>query len=166
MPQYVDFLLCRYNCQLTSCQSPAKLIVIGSAAVDITAHADPVPGKARSNNHAHTTTPGVVSLTSGGVGRNVAEAAQRVLASYSSDLSQATLLVSPIGEDEFGNLLQANATRVGMRTDGFIKVPTGRTAVCNMLLDSAGNLTGGVADMEVVSSLDATKVGLSYMRNA
>ncbi|KAM5529997.1 hypothetical protein V8D89_016336 [Ganoderma adspersum] len=137
---------------------PAKLIVVGSAAVDITARADPVPGGAGSNNNLHTTTPGVVSITSGGVGRNVAEAAHRILTSYSKDLTSSAMLVSPIGKDAFGQLLASESERIGMRTDGFIQVQDARTAVCNMVLDSAGGLTSGVADMDVIRTLDATKV--------
>ena len=102
--------------------------------------------------------PGVVSLTSGGVGRNVAEAAYRILSSYSQELSDSAILLSPIGEDAFGQLLTADTERIGMRTDGLIRIPAARTAVCNMVLDSAGGLTGGVADMDVIRALSARKV--------
>ena len=136
-------------------QPPARLVVVGSAAVDITARADPVPGAA---NHNHTTAPGVVSLTSGGVGRNVAEAAHRILSSRSKELSDDVVLVSPIGDDAFGQLLISESSRIGLRTDGFIRLPAARTAVCNMVLDSAGDLTGGVADMDVIRTLDSAKV--------
>ncbi|KAI0639484.1 indigoidine synthase A-like protein [Trametes polyzona] len=137
---------------------PAKLVIVGSAAVDITARADPVAGAAHANSNLHTTAPGVVSLTAGGVGRNVAEAAHRILTSYSKDLSTTTALISPVGEDAFGQLLESATQAVGLRTDGLIQIPKARTAVCNMVLDSAGGLTGGVADMDVIRSLDATKI--------
>ncbi|KAI0735087.1 indigoidine synthase A-like protein [Earliella scabrosa] len=134
---------------------PARLVVVGSAAVDITARADPVPGAA---NHNHTTAPGVVSLTSGGVGRNVAEAAHRILSSRSKELSDDVVLVSPIGDDAFGQLMISESSRIGLRTDGFIRLPAARTAVCNMVLDSAGDLTGGVADMDVIRTMDSAKI--------
>ncbi|KAI0655160.1 indigoidine synthase A-like protein [Cubamyces menziesii] len=137
---------------------PAKLVIVGSAAVDITARADPVPGATGSNNNLHTTAPGVVALTAGGVGRNVAEAAHRILTSYSKDHSSVTALVSPIGDDPFGQLLVSETKQVGLRTDGFINVSKARTAVCNMVLDSAGGLIGGVADMDVIRTLDAAKI--------
>ncbi|KAI0375081.1 indigoidine synthase A-like protein [Pilatotrama ljubarskyi] len=139
-------------------QPPAKLVIVGSAAVDITARADPVPGAAGANNNLHTTAPGVVTLSAGGVGRNVAEAAHRILTSYSNELSTATALVSPIGEDIFGKLLMSETSRIGLRTDGFIRMSKARTAVCNMVLDSAGGLTGGVADMDIIRTLDAAKI--------
>ncbi|KAI8990513.1 indigoidine synthase A-like protein [Trametes punicea] len=137
---------------------PAGLVIVGSAAVDITARADPIPGGTRANNNLHTTAPGVVSLTAGGVGRNIAEAAHRILTSYSKDLSTATALVSPVGEDAFGQLLVSETEQIGLRTDGFISVPKARTAVCNMVLDGAGSLIGGVADMDVIRTLDASKI--------
>ncbi|OJT04731.1 Pseudouridine-metabolizing bifunctional protein [Trametes pubescens] len=137
---------------------PAKLVIVGSAAVDITARADPVAGAARANNNLHTTAPGVVSLTAGGVGRNVAEAAHRILTSHSKDLASSAILVSPVGKDALGQWLMSETKQAGMRTDGLIHVPGARTAVCNMVLDSAGGLTGGVADMEAIRTLDATKI--------
>ncbi|KAI0669815.1 indigoidine synthase A-like protein [Trametes maxima] len=137
---------------------PAKLVVVGSAAVDITARADPIPGSSGTNKSVHSTAPGVVSLTAGGVGRNVAEAAHRILTSHSKDLSSATALVSPIGEDAFGHLLVAETKQIGLRTDSLIRLPKARTAVCNMVMDSVGGLTGGVADMDVIRTLDASKV--------
>ncbi len=148
----------------TLSQPPAKLVVIGSAAVDITARADPVPGGARSKSGLHTTAPGIVSLTSGGVGRNVAEAAHRILSSQSKDLSHSTVLLSPIGEDAFGQFLVSESEKIGMRTDGLMKISAARTAVCNMVLDSAGGLTGGVADMDVIRSLEASRVSGHSLR--
>ena len=68
------------------------------------------------------------------------------------------MLVSPIGKDAFGHLLTSETESIGMRTDGFIQVQDARTAVCNMVLDSAGGLIGGVADMDVIRTLDVTKV--------
>lgn len=76
------------------------------------------------------------------------------------------MLVSPIGEDAFGQLLASESERIGMRTDGFIQIQDARTAVCNMVLDSAGGLTSGVADMDVIRTLDSTKVGRHYWHSS
>jgi pseudouridine-5'-phosphate glycosidase/pseudouridine kinase len=128
----------------------AKLMVIGCAAVDISAKTD-----ATSNTNkpwpSHSTSPGRVTLSLGGVGRNMAEAAHRVLSSQGHPLT--TVLLSCIGEDAFGRLLTEETLRIGMRTDGLIQGED-RTAVCNMLFDAGGNLVGGVADMDIISSLD------------
>ncbi|GBE78003.1 Pseudouridine-metabolizing bifunctional protein [Sparassis crispa] len=133
----------------------AKLIVVGSTAVDVTAKANPTSD---GSTALHTTTPGTVAVTLGGVGRNVAEAAHRILASQSEELSSATALISPIGNDSFGRLLVDEFHKSGMRTDGLLQVDDARSAVCNMVVDTDGSLVGGVADMDIINSLDTQKV--------
>ena len=97
-------------------------------------------------------------MTLGGVARNIAESAHRVLTSHSDELDSATMLISPVGDDAFGRVLLEETQRIGMRTDGFVQNPGARSAVCNMILDSAGNLVGGVADMDIIRSLDGQAV--------
>lgn len=106
----------------------------------------------------HSTTPGAVSMTLGGVGRNIAEAAYRVLSHHSPELSAATMLVSSVGDDAFGRVLVDEMHGIGMRTDGLMQQPGARSAVCNMVLDSAGHLELGVADMDIIQLLDSEKV--------
>ena len=81
----------------------------------------------------------------------MAEAAHRVLSSQGHPLT--TVLLSCIGDDAFGRLLTEETSRIGMRTDGLIQGED-RTAVCNMLFDAGGNLVGGIADMDIITSLD------------
>lgn len=134
-------------------KSSSSLVVIGSAAVDITAQTS------KNTSFAlHSTIPGSVTMTLGGVARNMAEAAHRTLAASSLSLARATVLISAIGDDSFGRLLTEESKQMGMRTDDFIVAPMNRTAVCNMVLDAAGSLTGGIADMDVIQSLDANVV--------
>ena len=46
---------------------------------------------------------------------------------------------------------------IGMRINGLIT--SGRkSAVCNMVLDDSGNLVGGVADMDIVHSIEPEMV--------
>lgn len=134
---------------LTVAKEKAELVVIGSAAVDITSQAREVDPSLAT----HSTVPGAVTVSLGGVGRNVAEAAHRVL-SGSEQPSRASVLLSPVGEDAFGRLLVEETERLGMRTDGLLPLQTHRSAVCNMVLDGMGNLMSGVADMDVILSLD------------
>ncbi|OCH96089.1 indigoidine synthase A-like protein [Obba rivulosa] len=135
----------------------AKLVVVGSAAVDITAQASPKSGTDVSLG-SQSTSPGSVSLSLGGVARNVAEAAHRVLTAHSKDRSLDTLLISPLGNDSFGHLLVDETEQIGMRTDGFVRTEGSRSSVCNMVLDIQGSLIGGVADMDIIHSLDMQTV--------
>jgi pseudouridylate synthase / pseudouridine kinase len=104
---------------------------------------------------AHSTHPGKVTFSPGGVARNIAEAAHRISSSSSKSGSHETLLISPIGDDLAGSLIVDNARKLGMRTDGFLTGldRTLGSAVCNMHLDIAGSLTTGVADMSIVEAI-------------
>lgn len=140
-------------------KAPPKLIIVGGSAVDITANLSQ-PKKGGQYDVAQTTVPGTVSISVGGVARNIAEAAHRVLSSSSSDndkdnLEEATLSISPVGSDSFAGFLRDEHTRLGMRDDGFLKVRNERTAVCNVLLDSNGGLVNGVADMDITRNVDS-----------
>lgn len=97
-------------------------------------------------------------MTLGGVARNIAEAAHRLLTAQPTSLPAATMLVSPVGDDAFGRVILEETKHIGMRTDGLVQVQGARSAVCNMLLNSTGNLTGGVADMDIIKNLNPERV--------
>lgn len=132
-----------------------SILIFGTAAVDITSQ---TRSAGNSSSVAATTYPGRVTVTLGGVARNMAETATRVLSLHpasSSDSRSPVKLVSPHGDDDFGLLLKNGMEQAGMRTDGLF-VPEGprnggeqRTAVCSLLLDDAGDLISGVADMDI-----------------
>ncbi|KAF9496150.1 hypothetical protein BDN71DRAFT_1469138 [Pleurotus eryngii] len=124
-----------------------RLLIIGCAAIDISARASPDGESALA---VHSTIPGSVSLTLGGVGRNIAEAAHRLSPTD-------TKLISAIGDDGFGRLLLSELDKMGLRTDGLVKCP-GRTSVCNMIFDGKGHLVSGVADMELIAELNEDKI--------
>ncbi|KAI6153632.1 indigoidine synthase A-like protein [Pisolithus tinctorius] len=121
----------------------ASIVVVGCAAVDITSKVQQTPTFSQNTTH-----PGKLTLTLGGVARNIAEAAHRVLAG-SEDQNSATLLMAPVGEDIFGRLITDLTRSMGMRTDGLSLVPSQQSAVCNVVLDSQGGLETGIADMDL-----------------
>lgn len=142
----------------------ADLVVVGSAAVDVTATAQP-RADTDASEALHSTTPGRVSISLGGVGRNVAEGAHRILSNPANALSPAPVLVSLIGHDMFGSLLKEQMQRIGMRTDGLISSGVQSTAVCNMVLDNQGGLVTGVADMDIIQSLSGPSVSANLPSN-
>lgn len=129
------------------------MVVIGSAAIDITAQASP---SSHADLAVHSTAPGHVKLTLGGVGRNIAEASHRVMTAKYPKLS--SILFAPIGRDAFGHLLVNEMQAYKMRTDGLTRTDE-RTAVCNIVLDSNGALVGGVADMGITETFTGDQVG-------
>lgn len=154
----LDKRVCDVNNLLNkNAQGPAKLVVVGASAVDITARISPTEG-GQMAQVAQTTTPGTVSLTVGGVARNIAEAAHRVLSSTSVPEPDSVLLVSPVGLDEFAPFLLQEHSRLGMRKDGFITSEEEKTAICNIILDADGALVCGVADMDITYNIPEHKV--------
>ena len=133
-------------------QTSANVVVVGCAAVDITAQELPDTNAALAH---HSTAPGHVKLSLGGVGRNVAEATHRVMESMYPSLS--SLLIAPVGEDAFGRVLSEGLNDLGMRTDGLLKFAE-ESAVCNLVLDSNGSLVGGIADMGINAQMSAEAV--------
>lgn len=133
------------------------MVVIGSAAIDITAQASP---SSHTDVAVHSTAPGHVKLTLGGVGRNIAEASHRVMAAKYPELS--SVLLAPIGRDAFGHLLVNELQAYKMRTDGLSRTDD-RTAACNMVLDNNGALIGGVADMGITEAFTGDQVGSIFI---
>ena len=60
-----------------------------------------------------------------------------------------------------GGVLRNELSRIGMRTDGLIAIPGEASAVCNMVLDTGGGLITGVADMDIIESLESKAVSYS-----
>ena len=81
----------------------------------------------------------------------MAETATRVLSSQQPLSSSSPVkLISPHGNDDFGLLLRTGMQQAGMRTDGLFAADRNkRTAVCSLMLDDAGDLISGVADMDI-----------------
>ena len=142
-----------YLSQLPDAIKPtANVVVIGSAALDITAQAD---ANTSPSQAMHSTAPGTVSMSLGGVARNIAEASHRIMEARYSDLS--SLLIAPVGNDHFGDAIVQEISKLRMRTDGLVKTDK-RSAVCNMVLNSGGALVGGVADMDITRTFSGDMV--------
>ncbi len=115
-------------------------VVVGGAAMDL---------KARSTAPArlHTSNPGTLTQTAGGVGRNIAEGLAR--------LGSRVHLVAAVGDDLAGEDLLARTARAGVRLDHVVRGPH-PTGSYLALLDADGELLAGVADL---AATDALTVG-------
>ncbi|TIB99330.1 hypothetical protein E3Q18_01589 [Wallemia mellicola] len=127
---------------------PADVMIIGASALDITSQYKDVVGE-----NPQSTYPGVIKIGLGGVGRNIAEATNRVL--RKSPIS--SMLVTPVGSDEFAETLKSATSKLKMRTDGFINTYH-PTPVVNLLLNSDGELREGVSSFEAVEKLTFDEV--------
>jgi len=119
-----------------------SILVVGYAAVDITGQNDTRTISSREDEIA-TTWPGRVSLSLGGVGRNMAEAIHRIL----QDQGVIVHMVSPIGRDDFAKVIEQGMSKIGLSTSGLIPGPS-RTASVMLLLDRGGDLVTGIADID------------------
>ncbi|KZT55956.1 hypothetical protein CALCODRAFT_454903 [Calocera cornea HHB12733] len=147
--------------QETKLRARPSVVVVGSAAVDVTAC---LPKG--SEFCSESTLPGAVTTTLGGVARNVAEAAHRVLQGSTTVPNTETLLISPVGRDALATIVRQGLEAAGQRVDGLLERQhaDARTAVCSLVLDGSGHLIGGVADMSITESLSETEI-LALLRS-
>ena len=112
------------------------VLVIGGANLDVLARSS---GPLR----AHTSNPGTILRTYGGVGRNVAENLAR--------LGTPTRMLLAVGDDTAGQEVLARTRFAGVKT---LRVPwDGPTGTYTALLDDDGSLVAGVADMAATESI-------------
>ncbi|KAG8874737.1 hypothetical protein FRB97_005677 [Tulasnella sp. 331] len=130
----------------TTTRANPRLVVLGASAVDITSRS--------KLSAAGSTCPGTVTLTSGGVGRNMAEAAQRHRSS--SHTPSSTALITVLGDDLLAGTVRRELNDTGVTLKALSKRGTiehMRTPVCSLYLDGEGSLVGGVADFDAVAAV-------------
>ncbi|CEH13499.1 indigoidine synthase a-like protein [Ceraceosorus bombacis] len=124
----------------------AGTLVIGAAALDVTAQGS------KDAISSGTTYPGRVITSPGGVARNMAEAATRLLRTYEY---HAVQLIAPVGEDAAAVTLRQAMEASFMRADGLRISKRVRTPSVVLNLDESGDLHGGIADTEALEESDA-----------
>ena len=92
-----------------------RVTVIGAANIDITA-------KSKSKIIPGDSNPADISLTAGGVGRNISV----ILAKHGVSVD----FVTAVGKDPFGALLRKSCTGIGVNTDAWIEKSSTATGVC------------------------------------
>jgi len=114
-------------------------IVIGAACVDIRgqAHQALVPG---------TSNPGTIRLTSGGVGRNIAEALGR--------LGVPVSLISAVGDDTWGQDVLRQTAAGGADVSQVLICPGVRTAAYLVVLDENAQRVVSIDNMELIRRVD------------
>ncbi|KAH9902216.1 Indigoidine synthase A like protein-domain-containing protein [Xylariomycetidae sp. FL2044] len=131
--------------------SSADILVAGSVAVDLSCDYAGEDFLENPSPHLHTSNPAHIGQSIGGVGRNVALAAQRV--------SQGTKvrLCSMIGDDLAGSTILSSLQATGMDTSCIWQLdrtrhPTARTAQYVSVNDANKNLVLAMADMDIFTA--------------
>jgi pseudouridine-5'-phosphate glycosidase/pseudouridine kinase len=131
------------------------IVVVGGACIDV---------QAKGALMGNTSVPGTVHQSLGGVGRNIAECIARMrsaaLASGVSDPGASTgvgapKLVTCVGKDMSGDNIIRGCDLVGIDTSLVQRSDTRQTATYVAMIDEGGEMTNAVADMDIISELDA-----------
>ena len=84
-------------------------------------------------------------MTMGGVARNIAETLAR--------LGQDTILITAVGDDDYGTLLASSAAEVGIDTSHFLLVPGAHSGSYLALIDHDGQMRHGLSDLSVATAI-------------
>ena len=115
-----------------------EVIVIGGANLDI-------KGKPAHRFVAATSNPGTVTAAAGGVGRNIAH--------NLAQLGIDTALISAIGTDAGGRLINEATAQAGVDISMLLTVP-GASGTYLAMLDATGELIGAINDMGCLERLE------------
>jgi pseudouridine kinase len=114
------------------------VVVVGGANVDI-------EGRPQSQPVLHESNPGTVTISAGGVGRNIA-----------ADLAVSglrTLLMTAFGDDDHGRFLRAETAAAGVDLGSALWVAGMPTATYVSILDASGDLFVAISDMAVLDQI-------------
>ena len=114
------------------------VVVVGSAGVDIV-------GRPTSVLQMGVSNPGILRMSSGGVGRNVAENLSR--------LGMDTHLITAVGADPEGQTVLRRTAEAGVHVDRALILDDQKTSAYLAVLDESGNLRLALDDMRPVDSV-------------
>lgn len=89
--------------------------------------------------------PGRVTVSMGGVGRNIAENLCR--------MGRRVKMITALGEDANADAVIRNANELGMDITDSIRVPGGRTSTYLCLNDETGDVLAAISDMSIYDTL-------------
>lgn len=116
----------------------ARCAVVGAANIDI-------GGFPLGRLSLRDSNPGRITLSAGGVGRNIACNLAR--------LGVETRLIAALGTDAFADIARADCARAGVNTDLCISVDGAASSTYLFIADGAGNMQLAVNDMSVCDRL-------------
>ncbi len=117
---------------------PGYVVVVGAVNVDISGTPETTYLPGDSN-------PGHVTVTMGGVGRNIAENLSR--------LGRRVVMITALGEDANAELVKRSCKEVGIDLSPSLTVSGGRTSTYLCLNDESGEIVGAVSDMAIYEAL-------------
>lgn len=130
-----------------------EVVVIGGSNIDITGHSDRSLIMEDSN-------PGEISLSPGGVGRNIAENLAR--------LGVDVKLISALGDDIYGEKIMEKCLAVGIDMSLVMKFADYSTSSYLQILDKNNEMKVAVSDMKIIEkiSIPLIQKNFRYLENA
>ena len=128
-------------------------VVVGGANVDI-------GGRSRAPLVAADSNPGAITLSLGGVGRNIAHNLRL--------MGPDVKLLTAYGEDMNGTHLETSCTQLGIDLKHALKLPGQRTSTYLYIADPAGEMALAVSDMAICDRITPQYLGdnLGVLRGA
>lgn len=121
------------------------VIVIGAVNVDICGRPTKAP-------NMHDSNPGQVSISSGGVGRNIAHNLRL--------LGADVKLVAAIGNDILGDSIYKSCTEIGLDMSMCRRIKGARTSTYLYVTDEKGEMITAVNDMDIAASITPSYLSL------
>ena len=119
-------------------QRDAPVYVIGGVNIDISGTPDAELRSGDSN-------PGLVTVSPGGVGRNIAENLCR--------LGRKVSLITILGNDDYAEVIRTHCRNIGIDLSCSFTDPMGRTSTYLCLNEQNGDLHAAIADMKICEQL-------------
>ncbi|MBC7262965.1 MAG: carbohydrate kinase family protein [Chloroflexi bacterium] len=119
-------------------RNPQHILIFGAATVDI-------KGRAASRLVPGSSTPGQISLSYGGVARNIAENLAR--------LGEPTILLSAVGRDPFGAQILEHTAQGGVDVSRVLISPNHHSATFLRILDEKGAPLLSLDEMGIIQLL-------------
>lgn len=113
-------------------------VVIGGVNVDIGGHPD-APLIPKDSN------PGKITLSLGGVGRNIAH--------NMTLLGMNVKLITALGEDEHGKMIKESCIKLGIDIEGYCSCKDNATSSYLFIADKDGDMTVAISDMNIYSNI-------------
>jgi len=126
-------------------ESRPQVVVIGAACMDL-------KGQPEGTLVMGTSNPGIIRVSPGGAGRNMAENLAR--------LGVATALLSCVGEDDFGRRILERTSQAGVDTSRVMVTSQFPSASYLALLDQEGLLSTAIYDTRITELVSPTYIDL------
>ena len=116
----------------------SRVVVVGGINIDI-------EGRPFEKLKYRDSNPGKISISYGGVGRNIAENVSR--------LGGTVSMLSVIGDDEMGHLAVEDLANSGVNVDNVLTIPGRQSSMYLSILDDQNDMELGLSDMDIIENI-------------